>query len=60
MRKAFFSSLVLLFISSGGALAADAKSVVLLLNAMYGNVCTASLEGWFSKTLKGRFDVANK
>jgi len=39
-------------VSAVPACATDAKTVVALLNAMYGNVCTATLEGWFSKTLK--------
>jgi hypothetical protein len=37
---------------SNPSLAADAKTIVQLMNAMYGNVANASVEGWFSKTLK--------
>lgn len=29
-----------------------AENVTILLNSMYGNVCRAELNGWFSKTLK--------
>jgi hypothetical protein len=32
--------------------AADAKTIVSVMNVMYGNVVNASVEGWFSKTLK--------
>jgi hypothetical protein len=37
---------------SNPSLAADAKTIVSVMNAMYGNVVNASLEGWVSKTLK--------
>jgi hypothetical protein len=31
---------------------ADADAVVRLINNQYGGICSATLEGWFSKTLK--------
>ena len=34
------------------AIAADANTIVNLINAMYGNVCHAEINGFFSKTLK--------
>jgi hypothetical protein len=37
---------------SNTSLAADAKTIVRVINLEYGNVCNANLEGWFSKTLK--------
>jgi hypothetical protein len=37
---------------SNPSFAADAKTIVQLMNVMYGNVANASVEGWLSKTLK--------
>lgn len=54
MQRSFWFAIMLIASSfwTNTVHAADAKSIVRALNALYGAVSTASLEGWYSKTLK--------
>jgi hypothetical protein len=52
LRCLLVCGLLVASVWSDTSVAADAKTIVLALNAQYGAICTATLEGWFSKTLK--------
>ena len=52
MRKSSVAVCAVILLWSTTTFAADPKTIVGLINDKYGRVCTATLEGWVSKTLK--------